>query len=207
MIAAFALTLAAPTIALPDPAAWTVEQRVDYLAEGQARFAQPVSHALYEDPKVRAEIRRIGFLNGCKLVEQARKGVLDAHFDQLKTGYAAAIRKTVDENMLKTARFLSFNASPLMSAGFRLRREAERSMASEFATIRVELPKRFFELSGQLPTNNDPAANRIKPRADIAGALGITGDYDLDSAGYLGLACAEAMIDPKIRPQISGGHQ
>src|SRR3546814_11616475 len=104
------------------PEAWTVEQRIDYLAEGQARFAQPVSHKLYENPEVRAEIRRIGFLNGCQLVKQARKDVLNAHFVQLKTGYTAAIRKTVDENMLKTTRFLSFNASPLMSASFRLQR-------------------------------------------------------------------------------------
>src|SRR3546814_17115944 len=62
------------------PEAWTVEQRIDYLAEGQARFAQPVSHKLYENPEVRAEIRRIGFLNGCQLVKQARKDVLNAHF-------------------------------------------------------------------------------------------------------------------------------
>src|SRR3546814_17588594 len=109
--------------------------------------------------------------------------------------------------MLKTTLFLSFNASPLMSASFRLQREAERSMASEFATIRVELPKRFFELSGQFPTNNDPAANRIKPKPDVAGALGITGDYDIDNAGHIGLACDEGMNDPNIPQQPSGGRQ
>src|SRR3546814_20742065 len=122
------------------PEAWTVEQRIDYLAEGQARFAQPVSHKLYENPEVRAEIRRIGFLNGCQLVKQARKDVLNAHFVQLKTGYTAAIRKTVDETMLKTTRFLSFNASQLMSTSFLIQPDAARSMASKVTTIPDDLP-------------------------------------------------------------------
>ncbi len=207
MIAGLALMSAAPAISVPDPATWSVEQKIDYLAAGQARFAEPVSSALYDNPEVRAEIRRVGFLKGCQLVSQARKDVLAVHFSTLKAGYTAAIRKTVDENMLKAARFLSFNASPLTRASFRLRRESERSLAPEFAAIRIELSKRFFEISSPLPTETDPAANRIKPKADIAGAMGIAGDYDLDNPGYLGLACAEALIDPKYRPHISGGSE
>ncbi len=200
------LIAAAPTINLPNVETWTVEQRIDYLAEAQARFAEPVNSTLYENPDVRAEIRRIGFLKGCQLAQQARRDALDQHFPELKAGYAEAIRKAVSEDMLKSVRFITFDLPPLRGAKFRLGREAERSMASEFSATRIDMTKRFVELSGPLPTNSDPAANRVTPRADVAGALGIAGDYDLDNPGFLGLACAEATIDPAFRPQISGGN-
>ena len=201
-----AIALAAmQAITVPEATAWTVDQRIAHLAESEARLATRIERPLFEDRAIRAEFRRVGFAAGCSAFGRARREVVPRHVPVLKPHFEAAIRKLIPVEQIAKARFLSFLASPLMAYHRRVADAAERAAATELAGATAELRTTFLSRTAAVPTNRDPAANVVMPRADIARALGVEGPWNLDNPHPVAMACAEQLISPNQRPLISGG--
>lgn len=201
---AFAL-IAAQTIVSPDPSAWTVDQRIAYLAESEARMANRIEGAVYADPAIRAEIRRVGFSAGCSAFGRARREVVNRHASALTPHFEAAIRRLVPLERITEAPFLSFLWSSLSAYQRRVSNAAEQSAEAELAGARADLRATFLSYTAPLATNGDPSANVVMPRTDIARALGVEGAWNLDNPNHLSMACLEQLISPDQRPIISGG--
>jgi hypothetical protein len=205
-VIAIALALAlAPTVVVPDARSWSVEQRIAYLAESQARFSHPLELSIYGDAEMRAEIRRVGFARGCEILHRAGRETALRYAPLLKPYYEAAIRHRIPAQIIGEARIVSFLATPFTIYQRRVAEDAEQSGAALFAQARSELRSTILTQTGPLPTEADPAANVVMPRPDMAAALDLKGAWDLDNPAQMAMACSEQVIPPHMRPQITTG--
>jgi hypothetical protein len=202
--AALAL-FAAPVMHLPNVSAWPLDQRIAYLAVSEARMARRLEDAVYEDPTMRAEIKRVGLTRGCDALASASKesialfaGVLAPHFE-------SAIRLNIPAQRINDARFLSFSAMPFASYRHRVVEQAERSGSADIARARADLRERFLQRTRPIETTRNDADNVVMPRPDTGAALGIAGPWNLDKPSQLAMACIEHTIRPEARPEIIVG--
>ena len=205
MIGYLLALIAAQTIVLPDASAWSVDQRIAYLAESEARLGLRIERPVYADPAIRAEIRRVGFSAGCSAFGRARREVVDRHAAALTPYFEAAIRRLIPAERIAETRFLSFLATPLTGYQSRVSNAAEQAADAELTAARADLRATFLAYTAPVATNDDPSANVVMPRTDIARALGIEGAWDLDNPNHVSMACLEQLISPNQRPIISGG--
>jgi hypothetical protein len=200
-----AAALAMAQLVVPAGDGLSVEQRVALLARTYGPSSRLIERVIFDDPAMRAEIRRIGFARGCDAAVSARREVGDRHAAALRAAYVDAIRRVIPEQMLAQARPVSFVAGPLTIYSGRVEREVQRSAAPLFAVIAADMRRSFLARTGPMAATTDEADNRIVPRRDIAVALGIGVYWDLDNPNHLAMACIEQRISPSLRPTITTG--
>ena len=202
-----ALALAAAQVAVPSATGLSVDERIEALAAREARNSGRIEDAIYADPVMRAEVRRVGFATGCVAVGVIGREVAARHAEALAPRIAAAIRTVIPAQRVAEASAVSFLAMPLTAYHGRVGAELERSAAGALAAAREDMRRTFLARTGVMPPASDPAANAITPRADIAAALGIQGDWDLDKPAQMRMACADQRIRPQLRPTITTGEK
>ena len=183
----------------------TVEERVAHLAAREARISSRIERAIYHDPQMRAEIRRIGFAKGCEIVGRTGSEVLERHAPVLEPAIAEAITKVIPDRALAEARVISFLATPLSGYRGRVEQALEEGAAEALAAARADMRRTFLAATASLPATTDPQDNAVAPKPDIAASLGLAGNWDLDRPEQLALACAEHRISPQLRPTITTG--
>lgn len=201
MLVAAALAMA--QIVVPSGDGLSVEQRISLLAAEYGPAPRIIERVVYNDPALRAEIRRVGFARGCDAVGSARREVGTRHVEGLRTAYAAAIRTVIPVQRLAEARPVSFVAGPLSIYGRRVEDEVERSAAPLLAVVAEDMRRTFLARTGPTPTTTNEADNRIAPKGDIAAALGIGAHWDLDNPNHMSMACIEQRMPPHLRPTIT----
>jgi len=203
MLVAAALAMA--QLVVPSGDGLSVEQRTALLAATYSPASRLIEHMVYDDPAMRAEIRRVGFARGCEAVGAARREVGDRHAGALRAAYADAIRRVIPTQRLAEARPVSFVVGPLAMYGRRVENEVQRSAVQLLAALSVDMRRSFLARTRPMPSTTNEADNRIAPRADIAAAFGIDGFWDLDNSNQLAVACNEQRISPELRPTITTG--
>lgn len=179
------------------------DEVLERIAVNESRLRVRLGPVIYDDPAMRAEIRRIGFEKGCHAVADSRREVVARYALELVPATVEAIRKRVPANQLSEMRARSFLATPLVAYASRIDAEIER-IAPDILTAADEAMRQSFLRQAQsYPDVTDPAANKIIPRADIAATGIIQGYYDLDKPSHLALACADFLISPDARPKIT----
>ncbi|ARS26596.1 hypothetical protein [Sphingomonas sp. KC8] len=179
------------------------ELAFERLATAESRLPGRLSNLIYNDPAMRAEIRRVGFEKGCRAVADSRRDVGMKFVPALVPATVAAIRKIVPEPQFSEMRPRSFVVSPLRIYAKRIDAEIDRT-APEILTVAYDaMRKSFLERLRQYPTTQNPADNIVVPRADIAAFGNLEGPYDLDNPVHLSIACADLFISAKMRPTIT----
>ncbi|MCW6530756.1 hypothetical protein NED98_10920 [Sphingomonas sp. MMSM20] len=182
--------------ALPD-------QALEQLATRESRLQQYLSKAFYEDPEMRAEFKRVGFANACRAVADSRREVAVEFVPALVPATVAAIKKIVPEQRLAEARPRSLSVGPLWIYAERIDEEIKRTAPEILASATAAMRKSFLKRTSPYATTRVAADNIVRPRADIAGAVGLKDTYDLDNPAQIRLACAEFLISPRDRPTIT----
>ena len=198
-----ALTLTAAPVVLPGARGLSADERVAVLAASNVGLVR-LRTVVYDDPALRAELRRVGLAAGCEGAKRADYEVTARHEAQLRPALEQAIRQVIPPEKLEEARALSFLTMPLLPYQARVAAAYERAGAAPLAQARQDMRETFLGYTKSLPPAG-PGANDITPRADIAAALGVRAKWDLDNPAQLGMACAEQTMPPDLRPTITTG--
>lgn len=175
------------------------DEQLEYLALNQSLLPVRLGRVIFDDPKMRDEIKRIGLRQGCVAVDQSRKKVGAKYRPALVPATVAAIRKVVPEPVLTEATVLAFFSWPL--SGYKSRIEDELEViASEilqeaYAAMRVE----FLAQTAQLPTSRNRKDNVLMPSPHLAAALSFDGAYNLNRPETMNMACLD-LLTPKRPP-------
>lgn len=161
-----------------------------------------LTNAAINDPAMRAEIRRVRAGEGGYAMNDSRAEVAQAYRAALIPVIVAAIRKFVPAERLADTQYLSFVSAPLIPYGARVRDEVERNAVDTLTAAEARMRRVFLDRIRPEPAG-DPQASRVLPRADLAAAPGLQGPYNLDKPCDLGLACADLLIAPAMRPTIT----
>jgi hypothetical protein len=204
MIYALLLWLLPAGQSAPADAVGVNDAAVELLARREGTLQQRLLNVVIEDPALRAEIRRVGLEKGCRTMEDSRSETGATYQTMLFPVTVAAIRKLVPAERLARAQFLSFVSAPLIPYGSRVRDEVARNAADTLAAAEAHMRRVFLDRIRREPSGG-PEASHVLPRADLAAALGLDGPYDLDKPSHLGLACADLLISPDVRPTITTG--
>jgi len=202
MFAAAVLLLAAQAAAAAEV---DVEARVQALAARGTLLHTRLMDAILQDPKMRFEWRRVGFAQGCRIFEESKADVARRHLPNLIPSTVAAIRKYIPPRRLTEVPALSFTYGGLQVYRRQVESELERTSGAEIASAVEDMRRTYVDRTRTLPSTQNPADNVVKPKGDIAAALGIKGTWNLDSPAQLGMACAELRIPPQLRPKITTG--
>jgi hypothetical protein len=199
--AAIAFAMQTTVIAAPSP---VTDEALTALALQESPLNGWMTNAIVDDPTMRAEVQRVGFDAGCSAIMETQASIVADYRDRLAPKMVAAIRDIVPTVTLDQMKILSFFVGPMQVYKSRVYdRVLEDALAVEAAD---KMRAAFLARTGQLPTTQDPGANRIAPNADIGQALGINGLYDLDNPAHLSLACAESKLSPDQRPKVFKGN-
>ncbi|MCI4589334.1 hypothetical protein MOK15_04385 [Sphingobium sp. BYY-5] len=173
------------------------------LAIAESRVPSRLYRVIYDDPSMRAEIKRVGFEKGCRAVAESKRQVSRQFVPSLVPATVAAIRKIVPEPHLSEMRPRSFIVGPMRIYTKRIDDEIDRTasplLMATYAAMRAEFLGRMREL----PTSRNPEDNIVMPKTDIAAFGSLNGAYDLDNPAQLGMACADFLIRPEQRPTIT----
>lgn len=173
------------------------------LAIRESRLSSRLNRVIYDDPALRTEIQRVGLERGCVAVAESRREVSASYASALVPATVAAIRKLVPEPSLSEMRPLSFFVGPMRIYTRRIDDEIDVNAKPELSAAFEAMRTAFLLRTRTLPDKSEAVDPLAKPRADIAESVGITGLYDLDKASHVGMACADFLIDPRIRPTIT----
>jgi hypothetical protein len=179
------------------------EQAETQLREIATRAASSgffLADVIYDDPKMRAEIRRVGFANGCAIIYNSFNEAYIRHADALLPLFVEATRKAVPLFRLRV-----HPMSNALMYGRRIKNDVENSGLPAIAAAQDDMRRTFVSYSAKLPTVRNQSVNLVKPKSDLAKALGVTGNWDLDKSTHLQMACVEQAISPRNRPTISTG--
>jgi len=203
-VISLALLLAAQVV-VPSGQGRSIEARVSILAESTARNPSRINSAVFDDPKMRAEMRRVGMAAGCAAVDAATRDVVARHAPLLLPYAVHAVRSVIPEQQLARATHISFIAPPFTSYSGRVRAELEEIAASQLAAARADMRAAFLQRTAKLSRSNEVAEQSVRPRQDISAVLGLNGRWNFDNPAHMSLACLEMSISPSVRPKISGG--
>ncbi|MGP1282438.1 MAG: hypothetical protein ACTS1X_05635 [Parasphingopyxis sp.] len=198
------LGLLALQLVVPSSEGRTIEQRITILAEQGARALTRIENSIFADPDMRSEIRRVGFVRGCNAVTETSRAVLARHHERIVEVVRAAIDEVIPESSLAQAQVLSLTVGSLAIYDRRVDSAVERIGVAELEAAREDMRSSFLTVTAALQDADDPNANSITPRADIARALSVSGDWDMDDQHHLAMACSEYRIPEAMRPTISG---
>jgi hypothetical protein len=194
-----AITLQLSVVAAPSP---VTDEALASFAARENPVSSWASSAIIDDAAMRAEIRRVGFANGCQIMAETRDAIKGRYSTAIVPFMISAVRDIVPADRLDEMPILSFLVGPMLIYQARIRDRLDQDAAPIRTAAVAEMRKSFLERTTALPTTNDLNANHIMPKADIAKALGKTGPYDLDKPADIGLACADLRISPDQRPVI-----
>ncbi len=179
------------------------DEQLEYLALNQSLLPSRLGHVIFDDPKMRGEIKRVGLRQGCVAVDQSWKKVGAKYKPALVPPTVAAIRKVVPEPVLTEASFLSFLSWPLSSYQSRIEDELEvtasETLQEAYAAMRVE----FLAQTAQLPTSRNRKDNVLMPSPHLAAALSIEGAYDLSRPEAMNMACLDLLTPKRPRSETS----
>jgi len=173
------------------------------LALVESRLLPRLNALIYSNARLRSEIKRIGYAKGCRTIYNSRREVIDEYGPKLVPFTVTAIRHVVPAGRLNDMRVLSFLAMPLTIYRDRIDAELDMTAGSILQSADVAMQALFNARTKGIATERNHSANVIAPKADVAAAVGIKGAYDLDDPSQLSLACAEFLISPNARPEIS----
>lgn len=176
---------------------------LERLATRESRLPGRLYRLIYDDPSMRAEVRRVGFAKGCQAIADSRQEVSLRFVPMLVPATVTAIRKIVPEPQLSEMRFRSFVSGPLHIYARRIDDELDRTASASLNHAYSAMRAAFLKRTREFPVTENPADNIVMPKADIAAMLGMKGPYDLDKPSHLGMACAEALIPADERPTIT----
>lgn len=188
--------MAQDTASVPDSS-------LEHLAIVESRLFPRLKSLVYNDARLRSEIRRIGYAKGCRAVHDSRHEVMEEYGPKLVPFTVTAIRHVVPAGRLNGMRVLSFLAMPLTIYQGRIDVELEMTAGPILQSADVAMRAVFKARTKVIATERSHSANVIAPKADVAAAVGIKGTYDLDDPSQISLACAELLISPRARPKIS----
>lgn len=178
------------------------DQALQDLAIRENRLSRRLYPLIYDDPSMRAEIKRVGFEKGCRAIADSKQEVSLRFAPMLVPATVAAIRKIVPEPQLSEMRFRSFFTGPMRIYTKRIDNELDRTASTSLNAAYSAMRAAFLKRTRQFPATGNPADNIVMPKADIVAALGLKGAYDLDNPAHLGMACAELLIPAPLRPTI-----
>jgi hypothetical protein len=173
------------------------------LATVESRLPLRLSSLVYDDARLRAEMKRIGFQKGCRAVRDSRRDVSEEFVPKLVPATVVAIRRVVPAERLNEMRLLSFVVGPLQIYKSRVDAELDATAGPILQSAYDAMRSSFTARTKGIPTEQHESANVVAPKADVAAALRLKGAYDLDNPAQLSLACAELLISPGARPTIS----
>ncbi len=179
------------------------DEQLEYLALDQSLLPVRLGRVIFDDPKMRDEIKRVGLRQGCVAVDQSRKEIGAKYKPALVPPTVSAIRKVVPEPVLTEATVLAFFSWPL--SGYKSRIEDELEVtASEilqeaYAAMRVE----FLAQTAQFPTSRNRKDNVLVPSPHLAAALSIEGAYDLNKPEAMNMACVDLLTPKRPRSETS----
>lgn len=179
------------------------DSSLERLANIESLLPWRLSSLVYNDVRLRFEIKRIGFEKGCRAVRDSRREVSDQYVPKLVPATVTAIRRVVPPERLNNMRVLSFFVGPLQIYKNRVNAELDSTAGPILQSAYDAMRRSFAARTKAIPTERRRSANVVVPEADVAAAVGIKGTYDLDNPGQLSLACAELLIAPGSRPKIS----
>ena len=201
MILALAMMMA--PVAVPSGDGKSVEEKVAILADAEVASRNRYEWAIYDDPAMRSELRRVGFGHGCAAVAASSAEMVDRHAGRLRPYAEQAIRTIIPERRLAEARFISFIAHPFTMYSGRVHAEVDRLAASEVASARDEMRQTFLNLTKPMLDTKEIPEETVKPKADISAALGLNGRWDFNNPAQIAMACLELRMDPRVRPMIT----
>lgn len=200
---AWMLVAAMPCAAMAQVNPAVTDAALERLATVESRLPLRLGHVIYDDARLRAEIKRIGFEKGCHAVDDSRRAVSEVFVPKLVPATVAAIRQVVPAGTLNEMRVLSFVVGPLRVYAVRIGDALDASAGPILESAYAAMRESFAARAKLIPTAQEPSANLVAPKADVAAALGLGGRYDLDNPVQLAFACAELLISPNLRPKIS----
>jgi hypothetical protein len=195
LAAALATSVASAQAAGPDDA--TLARASSFLLTNR------LTRTVTDDSELRAAMRRVGFVSACDALAATRREVGRRHIERFGRTAVAMIRRMIPAERLAGARFISFVQMPLATYRGRIENALERD--GVFTAAQADMRATYLARLTAMPATDDPDANVIIPRADIARALSVSGPWNLDDPAQVGMACAEQLIPPDRRPTISGG--
>jgi len=178
------------------------DQALEDLAIRESRLSRRLSPLIYDDPSMRAEIKRVGFEKGCRALDDSRREIGLRFAPALAPATVAAIRKIVPEPQLSEMRFRSFVTGPMHVYTRRIDIELERTASESLNAAYSAMRAAFLKRTRAFPATGNPADNIVMPKSDITAAVGLKGAYNLDNPAHLGMACAELLIPAPLRPTI-----
>jgi hypothetical protein len=184
-------------------AASVPDSSLERVAIVESRLFPRLNSLVYNDARLRSEIKRIGYAKGCRAVHDSRREVIDEYGPRLVPFTVTAIRHVVPAERLNGMRVLSFLALPLVIYERRIDAELDMTAGPILRSADVAMRAVFDARTKVIATERNHSVNVIAPKADVAAAVGIKGTYDLDDPSQIGLACAELLISPGARPKIS----
>jgi hypothetical protein len=195
----------ATQVVVPGGQGRSIEERVAILAESAAANSGRVESVVFDDPTMRAEVRRVGFKAGCMAVAESSREVINRHLPLLRPYAVQAVRAAIPEQRLAEATHISFIAPPLTMYSGRVKAKLDEIAAGPIAAARADMRAAFLKRTAKSPDSGEVAEQSIKPRQDISAALGLNGRWDFNNPAHMSLACMELRISPAVRPKISGG--
>ncbi len=171
-----------------------------------ARNESPLSFWLTEtitrDPALRTEMRRVGFATGCKVLAESQNSVTLRFRDRLVAATVKSVRDMVPADRLEEMKILSFVVGPMQIYKARVLDQVRADEAAVISDAEAEMRSIFLSRTAVVDSIVGDEANIIMPKPDIATALQIAGEYDLDNPNHIMLACAEQHISADQLPAI-----
>lgn len=145
-----AATLAGAAAAQTSPS--VSDASLERLATLESRLPQRLSYLVYDDVKLRAEIKRIGFEKGCRAVNDSRREVSDAFVPKLVPATVASIRRVVPADRLNSMRVLSFFVGPLQIYKGRIDADLDATAAPILQSAYDAMRRSFVARTKIIPT-------------------------------------------------------
>lgn len=188
MIAAASLLFA--QLVLPSGQGMPLEQKVEILAASiTASSTRPMT--IFEDPGVRAEMKRVGVDAGCPVVTEAARAAAVRFTQPLAPFAESAVRETIPAQRLDELTPVSFLIGSVGIYRSRIDRKFEELAAEPLASARAEA--RQAVLAGLADLPDFVTGPDTPPPIDpfFESAFGAKAEQAWDSAPLLSLACLQ----------------
>jgi hypothetical protein len=133
---------------------------LERLATLESRLPQRLSHLVYDDVKLRAEIKRIGFEKGYRAVHDSRLEVSNAFVPKLVPATVGSFRRVVPAERLNAMRVLSFFVGPLQIYELRIDADLDATAAPMLQSAYDAMRRSFVARTKIISTAREPRGQR-----------------------------------------------
>ena len=198
--ASLALLLQLSVVGAPAP---VTDEALAVFARNESPLGFWLAETITSDPAMRAEMRRVGFATACNVLAESRNSVVMRYRERLVPATVKSVRDTVPADGLEEMKILSFLVGPMQIYKARILDQVRVDGAAVISDAEAEMRSAFLSRTAVIDSIVGDEANIIMPKPDIATALQIDGEYDLDNPNQIMLACAEQHIGADQRPVIT----